>query len=344
MANRYTKIIFNTIILTLIGCGVIWVSAKFIHLSSSTYTDNAQIYKNRVTVNSKIQGFIQEVRFEDYQYVHKGDTLVIINDAEYLLALAQARANYQGALVSKSATGKGIKTASNNTAVSEAALAEVKANLDNAEKNYQRYEAMLSKGAVTQVEYDNAKTAFLSLKARYETMLRQKQSAQLAESELSERLEQNDAGIAIAEAALNLAKLNYSYTVITAPCSGYTSAKEIEAGELVQPGMKLLSIVSDNEVWVIANYREKQLRHIAVDTPVEIYVDALKGKTYHGKVNSISDATGSRYSLVPQDNATGNFVKVEQRVPVKIVFTEENTPEDLTLLRDGFNVECKILK
>ena len=344
MAKKYTKIIFNTIILTLIGCGIIWVSTKFIHLRSSTYTDNAQIYKNMVAVNSKIQGFIKEVRFEDYQYVNKGDTLVIIDDAEYLLALAQARSNYQNALVAKSATGKGIKTASNNTAVSEAALVEVKANLDNAEKNYRRYENMLSKGAVTQLEYDNVKTGYLSLKARYETMLRQKQSAELVESELSERLDQNDAGIAIAEAALNLAQLNYSYTVITAPCSGYTSGKDIESGELVQPGMKLLSIVNDDEVWVIANYREKQLEHIAIDTPVEIYVDALRGKTYHGKVNSISDATGSKYSFVPQDNATGNFVKVEQRVPVKIIFTEENSPEDLALLKNGFNVECKILK
>ena len=172
--------------------------------------------------------------------------------------------------------------------------------------------------------------------------MRQKQSTALVKQEQTQRMDQSEAAIAVAEAALDLARLNLSYTVITAPCDGVTSRKTLQEGQLVQPGQTLLSVVDDNEVWVIANYKETQTAHIAEGMPVDIFVDAIPGVTYRGKVQALSKATGAQYALVPQDNSAGNFVKVEQRVPVKIVFTEDNAGEAMQKLRAGLNVECEV--
>lgn len=338
------KTVGNIITLTLIACGIVWVCAKFIDLGSGTYTDNASVQQNMVAVSSKAQGFIKDIRFDEFTHVNKGDTLVIIEDDEYRIALAQAEANLKNALAAKTVTGSSAQTAANNVVVSDAAIAEVKANLDNAERNYQRYKQLLEMDAVTRQEFEVVETQYKALKARYETMLHQSKSSRLVSKEQTERLDQTDANIQAAQAALDLARLNLSYTVITANCSGYTSKKDIQEGELIQPGKLLVNIVSDEEYWVVANYREKQLRNIEIGTPVEITVDAIKDKKYHGVVTSISNATGSQYSLVPQDNATGNFVKVEQRIPVRIAFTDDNSPEDMSLLRSGLNVECNVKK
>ena len=155
-------------------------------------------------------------------------------------------------------------------------------------------------------------------------------------------MDQSEAAIAVAEAALDLARLNLSYTVITAPCDGVTSRKTLQEGQLVQPGQTLLSVVDDNEVWVITKLqgdadgphrRRHAGGHLRRRHP---------GVTYRGKVQALSKATGAQYALVPQDNSAGNFVKVEQRVPVKIVFTEDNAGEAMQKLRAGLNVECEV--
>ena len=157
-----------------------------------------------------------------------------------------------------------------------------------------------------------------------------------------ERLPQSDAAIELAEAMLAMAELNLSYTVVTAPCDGYTSRKEIEVGQLVQPGQTLLDVVDSGDVWVAANYKETQLPHIAPGSKVDIKVDAIPGVTFKGTVASISNATGASLSLLPQDNSAGNFVKVRQRVPVRIEFAPDNNPDDMARLRAGMNVECEI--
>ncbi|MDE6286801.1 MAG: efflux RND transporter periplasmic adaptor subunit, partial [Muribaculaceae bacterium] len=157
-----------------------------------------------------------------------------------------------------------------------------------------------------------------------------------------QRLSQSDAAVELAQARLETALLNLSYTVILAPCDGYTSRKEIQAGQLVQPGQTLLDIVESGDVWVTANYKETQLRHIEPGSEAEIRVDAIPGVVVSARVASLSTATGASLSLIPQDNSAGNFVKVRQRVPVRIEFTSDNSPEDMERLRAGMNVECCI--
>lgn len=146
----------------------------------------------------------------------------------------------------------------------------------------------------------------------------------------------------MAQAAQHLAELNLSYTVIVAPCNDVTSKRAIQEGQLIQPGQTLLSVVDHDSVWVIANYKETQTRHIDEGMPVDIEVDAVPGITYQGRVATLSSATGAQYSIIPQDNSAGNFVKVEQRIPIKIVFTGENRREDMDRLRSGMNVECEV--
>ncbi|MDE6081661.1 MAG: HlyD family secretion protein, partial [Muribaculaceae bacterium] len=156
-----------------------------------------------------------------------------------------------------------------------------------------------------------------------------------------QRISQSDAGIELAKAMLETAELNLSYTVILAPCDGYASRKEIQIGQLVQPGQTLLDVVDSSDVWVTANYKETQLSHIQPGSSVEIEVDAIPGVVFHGEVEAISSATGASLSLLPQDNSAGNFVKVRQRVPVRIKFVD-NPADDMARLRAGMNVECKV--
>ena len=342
MNKRHQKIVGNTIILAFIIAGLLWVCGKFIHMGSSTFTDNAQVCQHIVAVTAKVPGFVKEVRVEDYTHVRRGDTLLILEDTEFRLQVAQAEAGYQNALTNRTAQGTSIQTTENNIAVSDAAMEELSTTMRMAETNYHRYQKLLASEAVTRQEYDAVETHYLAMKAKYETMRRQQQTQRLVKSEQTQRLDQSEAAIEAARAALELARVNLSRTVVLAPCDGYTSRVDIQVGELVQPGRTLLSVVDDREHWVVANYRETQLRNIVLGKKVKITVDALPDKEYVGTVTAISAATGAQYALVPQDNSAGNFVKVEQRVPVKIVFDDANSREDMLLLRSGLNVECEL--
>ena len=342
MKHKAKKTIYNVIVVVLILGGLTWVGSKFFHFGDSEYTDNAQVKQLITPVNARIPGYVKEIRFSEYQPVKKGDTLMIIEDSEFRLRLAQAEADYSNALAGKSITSSSVRTVANQISVSDAGLEEVKALLKNAETNDRRYKNLLDQESVTRQEYDGVHTQYLALKAKYETLLRQKESTVLATNEQSNRLQQNDAGIKLAQTAIDLAKLNLSYTVIIAPADGYTGRKNIEVGQLIQPGQPVVDLINDTDKWVIANYKETQTHKITEGQKVELEVDALPNVKLKGIVKSIANATGSSFSIIPQDNASGNFVKVEQRIPVRIEFTKDNDPSLIKKLRAGMNVECFI--
>lgn len=344
MKQKTRRRLQNIGVIALIALGLGWVVVKFIGFGSSTYTDNAQVYQRLVPVDSRVSGFVREVRFDDYTPVHRGDTLAIIEDADYRLQLAQAQANLHNALSGKDVADAAVSTATNDIRVTEAAVAEVKVMMENARKQRDRYAALLAQEAVTQQQYDQIETDYLALKAKYDMLSRQKGSNTTIARQQTHRVGQNDAAIEVARAAVALAELNLSYTVIIAPCDGYTSRRDIQPGQLVQPGQRLLSIVDTSKTWVIANYKETQTARMNIGDSVDISVDAVGGVTYRGVIESISNATGAKYSPMPQDNSTGNFVKVEQRIPVKIRITEQTPAEDIRRLRSGMNVECNVLR
>lgn len=342
MDKKRKKIIANIVIIAFILCGICWIASLFIHIGGE-YTNNAQVRQNIVPVAARVQGFIKEIRFEEFQPVEKGDTLVLIEDSEYRLRLAQAKADYQNALVGKSAMETGISTIQNNLSVTDASMQEVEILMKNAEADYNRFKVLMENKAVTRQQFEGIQTKYESLKAKLETMKRQKQSTRLVKNEQTQRLEQNELRIEVAKAALDLAQLNLSYTVILAPCNGTMSRKTIQVGELMMPGKPLFSVIDHSSKWVIANYRETQRENIHVGDKVEIEVDAFPSTTLEGKVEAISNATGAQYSVSSPDNSAGNFVKVEQRIPVKIIFTDNNDPKILEQLGSGMNVECKVL-
>lgn len=336
------RMLRNIVTIAVILAGMLWVCSKFCHFGRVEYTDNAQVRKNIIPVNSRVQGFIEKVCFDDFEFVHKGDTLVVIESSEYELRLVQARANYQKALMEGSAMTTVISTTENNLEVSDATIEETRIRLEQAETDFGRYEQLYAQKAVTRQQYDNAKADYEATRAKYDMLVRQKKSTALVKDEQTQRLEQNGTDVEVAKAAQKLAELNLSYTVVRAPCDGVTSRKFIQEGQLIQPGQTLLSVVEYGNVWVMANYKETQTANIREGMPVDILVDAVPGVKYTGRVSAMSNATGAQYSPVPQDNSAGNFVKVEQRVPVKIVFTEENSRETIDLLRSGMNVECEV--
>lgn len=342
MKSKTRKMLRNTTVLLSISIGLLWICSKFIHWGNVEYTDNAQIRRNIVPINSRIQGFIEKINFEDFQKVKKGDTLVIVECTEFRLELAQARANYQKTLMENTAMGTIISTTDNNILVSDAAIEELEVILAQAETDYNRYEQLYKQKAVTRQQYENYKTNYEATKARYDMQVRQKRSASLVKEEQTQRLTQNQSNVDVAKAAQELAELKLSYTVITAPCDGITSRKTLQEGQLIQPGQTLLTIVESDNVWIIANYKETQTSNIKEGMHVGITVDAIPGISYNGIVDKLSCATGAQYSIVPQDNSAGNFVKVEQRIPIKIVFSEDNSSENLELLRAGMNVECEV--
>lgn len=340
LTRKVKKLTYNTVIVCLLAAGLIYVCSRFFHLGVE-YTDNAQVKQHITPVNTRVQGFIQRICFDEYKPVRKGDTLVIIEDTEFRLRLAQAEADLANALAGQEATTAGIATTQNNLSVNDAGIAEVRVQLENARRELERYKKLLAEDAVTRQQYDNIATAYEATKARYEQVSRVKHSTSLTKNEQTHRLGQNEAAVRLAQAAVELARLNLSYTVITATCDGVTGRKDIHEGQLVQPGQTMVDIVDGTDLWVIANYRETQLPNIHEGDRLTLTADAVPGITYTGTVESISDATGAAFSLIPQDNATGNFVKVEQRVPVRISLAG-NDPERLKLLRAGFNVECKV--
>lgn len=341
ITRKIKKLIYNIIIICLLLGGLLYVCSRFIHLGNVEYTDNAQVKQHITPINTRVSGFIKKIYFDEYKPVHKGDTLLVIEDMEFRLRLAQAEADLANALSGQQVTNAGIATTQNNLTVNDATIEEVRVQKENAERELNRYKKLLEEDAVTRQQYDNVKTAYEAVKARYEQVLRIKHSTLLTKDEQMHRLGQNEAAVRLAEAAVDLARLNLSYTIIVATCDGVTGRKEIHEGQLVQPGQTMVDIVDDSDLWVIANYRETQLPHIEEGAEVLFTADAVPGVTYRGVVESISDATGAAFSLLPQDNATGNFVKVEQRVPVRIRL-KGNSADQVRRLRAGFNVECKV--
>lgn len=343
MKRKTKKLVYNIIACLLLAGTACWVIAKFVHLGNVEYTDNAQVRQLIVPVNSRIQGFVKEVRFEEYTPVSKGDTLAIIEDTEYRYQLAQALANLENAQTGKTAMHNVISTTSTNITVTDAGIEEARIHLEHAERNYQRFKSLYEQNAVTRQQYEDMHTAYSAAQARYEMLNRQKESIRSVSQEQNTRLGQNEASIKLSEAAVELARLNLSYTVILAPCDGITGRKAIQQGQLVQPGQTLVDLVCTDDKWIVANYKETQTANIREGQEVEISVDAVPGHIFKGTVRAISRATGASFSLMPQDNSSGNFVKIEQRIPVRIDFSADNDSTAMKRVSAGMNVECKVL-
>lgn len=337
-------ILFNIVSFSIVLAALVWAVITYFHLDKSVYTNDAQVESYVNPINTRIPGYIKEIRFNEHQHVKKGDTLVIIDEREFKIQLKQAEAVLLDAAAGKTVVNSSEDIARNGVAISEANIAEIKARLVNAETNYQRYANLLKEDVVTQFQFDQQKSEKDALLARYEALQRAKQGAKFSTQESNKRVDVAEASIDKAKAALDYAKLNLSYTVITAPYDGTVGRKVIEEGQYVQPGQTMVNIVRGTEHWITANYTESQLAYLSLGQKVKIHIDAVSDRVYSGRITAVSEATGSRFSAIPVDNSTGNFVKVQQRFPVRIDFTDTGPKRDLAVLKTGMNAEVELVK
>jgi len=338
--KRFSLLIINTALVIVVLLAIIWGISTYFDLDDGAYTNDAQVEEYINPINAKIPGYLREVRFKEHQFIKKGDTLATIDDREYKIALEQAEAVYHSALAAKIVTSSARNTTESNVSVTDANIQASRARLWNARQNKDRYENLLKDGAATQQQYDQVKTEYDALFAQTNALKKQRNTTTLSTDEVSKRIAVNNAEIERAKAAVDLAKLNLSYTVILAPYDGVTGRRNIQEGQLVQAGQNLLTFVRNDYKWVVANYRETQLEKLKIGQVMKLKIDGIPDKHILGKIVSISEATGSRYSAIPVDNSTGNFVKVQQRVPVIIDFIKNDGTDTLMKqLRAGMNAE-----
>lgn len=321
--------------------GIIMIVMMYVDNGSES-TDDAQIEQYISPINVKVPGYIKEIRFTEHQYVHKGDTLMIIDEREYAIALQQAEAALIDAKSGRKVIGNTVNTASTSAAVFESTIKEAELRVEKLQRDYDRYSRLLERKATTPVAVEQYRTELDMAKSRVNALKQQRDAAHSTVTEVSQRQENADAAIMRANAAVDMARLNLSYTIITAPADGFLGRRSIEEGQLVSPGQTITTLIPAGQKWVVANFKEKQMSRIRESQRAEIRIDAIPGRVFHGKVTAISSATGSKYSMVPTDNSAGNFVKIQQRVPVRIDFSDSIPAEDSRRMAAGMMCEVKV--
>lgn len=303
--RRLQNIPLNFLCILIAGSGLIWVANYFWKYIHYEITNDAFIDQYVSPLNIRASGYIKEVRFKEHQYVHQGDTLLILDNREYQIKVKEAEAALLDVKGSKEVLHSGIETSQTNIAVQDANIAEAKAKLWQLEQDYRRFARLLKEESVPEQQYEQAKASYKAAQARYQALLEQRKAAQSQFTETTRQTTSAEAAILSKEASLDLARLNLSYTVLTAPYDGYMGRRTLEPGQYVQAGQTISYLVRNTDKWVTANYKETQIIHIYIGQEVRIKVDALPGKVFHGTVTAISEATGSKYSLVPTDNSAG---------------------------------------
>lgn len=344
--NRTDKIIVNLTqwlgIALFIGI-IIWGGLYFLKGYRYEQTNDAQVDAYLSPVNAKVGGYINKIYFKDNQRVQRGDTLVVIELDEYGLKRNAASAELMSSHAKLPILAANEETQIKSIEVIKAQLSGAKAKLNQQQREFNRYKNLLADESTTPQKFENISTSLTITESDYSQA---KASLQVAESKLNDFKAQRNAiaaEIKIKEALLERQELDIKYTVITAPFDGQIGKKTIQEGQLIQPGQTLAFLVNKTEEkWAIANFKETQIGHFKIGQPVSIEVDAFPNEKFSGIIESLSPATGSRYSLLPPDNATGNFVKIIQRIPVRVKLTDK--PEKLAKLSAGMNANVYVLK
>lgn len=344
--TRRNPVPFIILGIALVGGGY-WGYNKWIWSSSHESTDNAQIDGHIVPVIARVGGYVRTVNAGDNKHVDASSPLVIIDDSEYKVRVAQADADLAAARASSGARGvEGqaaalVQTTTNQRAVTDAQVIAAKAQQTRAQQDLDRAKELVAKQIVSRAQLDAAQAAFDAAAANVVATERQVNAAQSSISGAQAGVRLASARLLAAEAQRDNAALQLSYTSIVAPVTGTVAKKLVEVGQLVQPGQTLMSVVSDTGMYVTANFKETQLDQIHAGQKVELEVDAYSGAKFEGEVESISSATGARFALLPPDNATGNFTKVVQRIPVRIRITKDLGKD--RPLRQGMSIVAHVV-
>jgi membrane fusion protein (multidrug efflux system) len=303
-------------------------------------TDDAFIDGHVIPISPQVPAQVAEVKVQDNQFVTKGQVLVKLDPTDYQAALEQAQGAEASARGRLAEANTGVATAQSAVDEAKAELDVAQVGLDNADRDLQRYQG-LDERAKSQQQLDNATYAQKTAAAQVAQANARRATAQarVAAAQASVQAAQGD--YQKAQADTKRAQINLDYCTIAASSDGWVTTKNVEAGMYVTPASQLLAIVP-KDVWVIANFKETQLDLMREHQPVTIHVDAYPDHDFHGTVDSIQAGTGSRFSVIPSENATGNFVKVVQRVPVKILFDGETNQDADHILAPGMSVEPSV--
>ena len=320
--------------------GVIEVVCLFLSYSRTETSNDAQIEQYVSPINLRASGYIDKIYFTEHQEVHKGDTLMVLDDREYKIRVMEAEAALKDAQAGATVINATLNTTQTTASVYDASIAEIEVRLAKLEKDRKRYENLVKRNAATPIQLEQIVTDYEATRKKLEAVQRQKKAALSGVDEVSYRRVSTEAAIQRATAALEMARLNLSYTVVVAPCDGKLGRRALEEGQFISAGQTITYILPDTQKWIVANYKETQIENLHIGQEVSVTVDAISGKEFTGKVTSISGATGSKYSLVPTDNSAGNFVKIQQRIPVRIDFTNLSK-EDNERLAAGMMVVVK---
>jgi membrane fusion protein, multidrug efflux system len=312
---------FATVLATVVFFGVQW----FIRLQSYEETDDAYVAGHSHPLSFRVSGTVSEVLVDDNQHVQAGQPIAKLDARDYQVQLQQSQADLERANGQLAQSAAQVAQADAQVTQTDAQTLAAKARSENSDRIFQRDTQLFyqGKGAISKQDLDNVQFQAAGDKATFNSS---QAAVQVAQASLETAKAQRVAAVAqvnSAQAAVDNAKLQLSYTTLYAPTDGRIAKKSVEAGQRAQPGQQLMAVV-EPDVWVVANYKETQLARIRPGQDVEIPIDAVKDKKFKGTVDSFQPGTGAVFALLPSDNATGNFTKIVQRVPVKILFDPDS--------------------
>jgi membrane fusion protein (multidrug efflux system) len=347
--------VFLIILILMIIAGAWFGISKYTYAKHHEDTDDAQIEADIIPIIPRVSGYVKEIRVKDNQQVHKGDTLIIIDDRDLRINLLQAEAalttaesNVSASRANTTAARSGINTSKEGVATVDAQIAAAQVTLTRATQYYDRYENLIKDHSITQQQFEQAQASKDLAEKQLLILQQQKKQASSQTGVVSSQSNATAQTVSVAQSIVKQkevevedAKLKLSYTVITAPENGRASRVNVQEGQLLQQGQSTFDIVRSTQIWVVANFKETQIRKMAIGQKVVVTADAFPKHEFEAEVASFSPATGAKFSLLPPDNASGNFVKVVQRLPVKIIFTN---PSDSLMSRimPGMNVDVDV--
>ncbi len=339
-AKKKNKLLPIILVILLVG-GSIFGYTKYQHFSKHVETDDAQVDGDISPVVARVGGYVRDINFEENTKVSEGQVLVTLDDKDYKIKVELAEAGQAGANAGVDVSQAQIAASSANTSAAKANIEAANVKLKLAEKDYNRYASALKDGGVTQQVFDQAKAQKEIAQSSYTASIDQYNAIVKQVGTSKSQLGVSNVGVTQRQADVDFAKLQLSYTEIKAPTNGIVSKKNVQKGQLIQAGQSLFAIVNENSLFVTANFKETQLEKVKVGSKVDIEVDAYPDTKISGVVYNFAPITGAKGSLLPPDNATGNFVKVVQRIPVKIKI-ETKDKAILEKLRPGMSVKVSV--
>ncbi|HEY5408072.1 MAG TPA: HlyD family secretion protein [Ginsengibacter sp.] len=347
--------VFLIILIVMIILGGWFGISKYTYAMHHEETDDAQVQADISPVIPRVSGYVNEVRVKDNQAVHKGDTLLVLDNRDYKLnldraeaALVTAESNVDAARATSNAARTGIESSKASVSTVDAQIAAAQIAVTRTTQDYTRYANLIQDHSITQQQYEEAQAAKETAEKQLQILEQQKKQASTQTSVVSSQSNATSRQIGVAESMVKQrevevedAKLNLSYTIITAAEDGKVSKVNVQEGQFLQAGQPVFSVVHNTNIWVVANFKETQYKKMKVGQQVIIHADAFPKHDFQATLSSFSPATGAEFALLPPDNASGNFVKVVQRLPVKIEFTDKSDTL-LNRLKAGMNVDVDV--